>query len=360
MRQQRPLSQRRHRAKLNGFACVCKCAGARVTRCKPRKLRMATTAVPTGTDRITCTSATRWQSAQHSKLVSEQSATVSGVGTHSNKIASIMSFVVSPFGRRIGWLCLLAGRRPEWKPHPVAASTVCVSMRVATRWSATKLEATFGRRSGCLCRCVLLPADRRPKWKPRLVAKLAVCFSVVVAANWLAAKLEATLFAEFVACVPVCCYLLAGDHNGNHIRSPNWLLLTGRRRSLKPHLVATFALCVAACCCPLAGDQNGNHTRVLNWMLFFCGFCFQLAGGQIGSHMLIAELAVCVAVCCCSLSGGSIAHSGLQLELPPAQAPSPIAVSQPELSPFQVPSPGDASDMRCHHSKFHRAWSLAS
>ena len=54
--QQRPLRDRRRRAKLNGPACACKCAGARVTRCKPRKLRMATSAFPTGTNIFTCTS----------------------------------------------------------------------------------------------------------------------------------------------------------------------------------------------------------------------------------------------------------------------------------------------------------------
>ena len=66
-----------------------------------------------------------------------------------------MPFVVSPFGRRVGWLSLSvllpAGRRPRWKPHSIAQLIVCVSMFVAASRSAAKVGATVGRRCNLSC-----------------------------------------------------------------------------------------------------------------------------------------------------------------------------------------------------------------
>jgi hypothetical protein len=101
-----------------------------------------------------------------------------------------------------------------WSPKWLSVSLCVVACRPAAR-----MGTTLGCQIGCL-------------------------FFVVVAVSWPVAKLEATWFAELAACVSRCCYLLVGDHNGNHIRSPNWLLLTSRRPSLNSRLVATLALCV--------------------------------------------------------------------------------------------------------------------
>jgi hypothetical protein len=198
-------------------------------------------------------------------------------------------------GCRIGFLCLcvllLPGWRPNWKPHLVAelavyVSACCcplpgcqigsgvwspcwlsVSLCVAARWLAAKLEATFGRRICCLCLCVLLSAGRRPNWKPHLID-------------------------EWDVCVSVCCCPLAGGRIGSHIWSPSLLsvflcalLPAGRRPDWKPQLVAVVAVCVSVCCCQLAGGQVGRHIWSPCRLTIFCARCCPSAGGQIGSHI---------------------------------------------------------------------------
>jgi hypothetical protein len=66
--------------------------------------------------------------------------------------------------------------------HIWSPSWLSVSPCVAAGCPAANLEATFGRRRGCLCICVPLPAGQGPHWKPHSVDELLVC--VLLFAWW--------------------------------------------------------------------------------------------------------------------------------------------------------------------------------